>query len=255
MSILSAQNLAVSIGDKNVCTDLDLQINPGEVWGLLGCNGVGKTTLLHTLAGIRPAEQGSIQINDQNILTLSRKHIAQHIGLLLQHTDDAFPCSVMDTVLTGRHPHINQWQWESTQDHEIARQALQMVDMLDMSQRPINQLSGGERQRVSIATLLTQRPNLYLLDEPNSHLDLKYQISLLTELTEKARQENISIMMSLHDINLAARFCSHLLFLYGNGEYDAGLKEQLLVTEKLDKVYGHPIKQSSSDAGSIFWPE
>jgi iron complex transport system ATP-binding protein len=255
MSILHTQKLGVSIGNKTVCSDLNLHIEPGEVWGLLGCNGVGKTTLLHTLAGIRETEQGSIFLNNQNIATQNRKQIAQHLGLLLQHTDDAFPCTVIETVLTGRHPHISQWQWESKQDYDIAHQSLQAVSMAEMAQRPVNQLSGGERQRVAIATLLTQNPALYLLDEPNSHLDLKYQIDLLKQFTQKVKQQQVSIIMSLHDINLAARFCTHLLFLYGNGEFDLGPKDELLNTTKLEKVYRHPIKQSQSDAGIIFWPE
>ncbi len=255
MIILETKNLSISIANKQVCNNLNLTIEPGQVWGLLGRNGIGKTTLLHTLAGLRQADAGEILLEGTSLGRLTRKQVAKKIGLLLQHTDDAFPSTVFETVLTGRHPHINNWKWESQHDQEIAENSLKMVDMNTMSSRPINQLSGGERQRVSIATLLTQQPELYLLDEPNSHLDLKYQISLLKHLYESTKQDNKAIMMTLHDINLATRFCTHLVFLYGNGDFEFGSASELSDTKRLEKVYDYPILSVTSEAGTVFFPK
>lgn len=254
MSLMQIENLQVSIGGRNVCNHLDMQVEPGQVWAVLGRNGSGKTTLLHTLAGLRSPDNGKIRLGTHDIKQLGRKYLAQKIGILLQHHEDAFPVSVMDTVLSARHPHIGYWQWESSRDHEIARGALRAVDLSGLADRQINQLSGGERQRVAIAGILTQDPGIFLLDEPNSHLDLKHQIALLQHLSGYARDNQRGMIMSLHDINLAARFCSHVLFLYGDGNTEQGPAEQLLTPDRLERLYDHPIKSSRSENTVQFWP-
>ncbi|MDH5766873.1 MAG: ABC transporter ATP-binding protein, partial [Gammaproteobacteria bacterium] len=217
MSLLEIQNLDISIATTQVCNKLNLTIEPGQVWAILGRNGIGKTTLLHTLAGLREADGGEIFIHQDNIKQLNRKQVAQKIGLLLQHHEDAFPTSILETVLIGRHPYIPNWQWESAMDKQLAMNALEQVELQHMAHRQTNQLSGGERQRVAIATLLTQNPEILLLDEPNSHLDLNYQVKLLDHICQYARENNQAVIMSLHDINLAARFADHLIFLHGEG--------------------------------------
>ena len=253
--MLRSEQLSISIGGKQVCNALDLNIEAGQVWGILGRNGIGKTTLLHTLAGLREADSGEIFLNSNSINQLSRKHIAQRIGLLLQHHEDSFPASVLETVISGRHPHINQWRWENESDHEIALQALQSVALQDLASRPVNQLSGGERQRVAIAGLLTQQPEIYLLDEPNSHLDLNYQIQILNHFSQLAREQHNAIVMSLHDINLAARYCDHLLLLLGNGEYLQGPTHTLLNTDNLQRLFQHPLQEIDGPSGKIFIPQ
>lgn len=252
--MLRSEQLNISIGGKQICNALDLNIEAGQVWGALGRNGVGKTTLLHTLAGLRKADSGDIFLNSNNIKQLSRKHIAQQIGLLLQHHEDSFPASVLETVISGRHPHISQWRWENESDHEIALQALQSVALQELATRPVNQLSGGERQRVAIAGLLTQQPDIYLLDEPNSHLDLNYQIQILNIFSQLAYEQHNAIVMSLHDINLAARYCDHLLLLLGDGEFMQGETDTLLNTENLQRLFQHPLQEIDGPSGKIFIP-
>lgn len=251
---LQCKQLSVEIAGKQVCNKLDLNIEPGSVWGILGRNGIGKTTLLHTLAGLRDAS-GDILIDDHNIQQLARKQIAQKAGVLLQHHEDSFPATVMETVLTGRHPHINHWQWENESDFAQARHALQQVDMLDMEHKSVQQLSGGERQRVAIATLLAQNPTYYLLDEPNSHLDLHYQINILDNLCRFARENQRALIMSLHDINLAARFCDAILLLNGDGETLQGTAAELLIPEHLAQTFRHDILAINSEHGTYFQPK
>jgi iron complex transport system ATP-binding protein len=123
-----------------------------------------------------------------------------------------------------------------------------------MSQRSITRLSGGERRRIAIASILTQDPDIFLLDEPDSHLDMKYQIKILQQLTDHVQQHRRSIVMSIHDINLAARFCTHILLLFGDGLTEAGLAADKLQDERLSKVFGHPIKSSMVDGSRIFLP-
>ncbi|VAW66281.1 hypothetical protein MNBD_GAMMA09-3483 [hydrothermal vent metagenome] len=252
MTKLQTENLTVKIAGKTVCKNMRLDLHPGEIWGLLGRNGIGKTTLLHTLAGLRPAASGNILLNQKNLQVLSRKTIAQKLGLLLQQTEDIFPTSVMETVLSGRHPHMSHWQWESRSDYDMAQQALERVDMQAFAQRQVNQLSGGERQRVAIATLLTQNPDIFLLDEPNSHLDLKYQIQLLNTLTQKVRTENKIILMSLHDPNLALRYCDKILLLIGDGQTLSGNTEDKLNEENLMKLYDYPVIKINASGYSAF---
>ncbi len=252
MSILQSTDLNISISNKRVCEQLKLSIEPGQVWGILGRNGVGKTTLLHTLAGLRKPDSGAIFIEQKNINDLSRKTIAQKVGLLLQQSEESFPCSVIDTVLTGRHPHIDNWSWESKDDLAIAQHALDVVQMTDMSDRSIDQLSGGERQRVAIACLIAQSPQLYLLDEPNSHLDLKHQMQLLGYFSELTKNTPSSTIMTLHDINLAQQYCTHLILLFGNGKVLNGTIEELLNEKTLSELYQYPLHKINTEFGALF---
>lgn len=254
MSRLTLQNLGIEIGNKQVCQQLTLELQAGQVWAVLGRNGVGKTTLLHTLAGLREAKGGTILLDDSPIQSMPRKQVAQKIGLLLQQVEDPFPSTVLETVLTGRHPHLSPWQWESAEDYALARQALSQVQLQDFEQRPVNQLSGGERQRVALATLLTQNSDILLLDEPNSHLDLNYQISLLQFFCDQARAHQRTLMMSLHDMNLVARFCDHVLLLTGDGQYLAGRSDEVLSCENLERVFQHPVLEIQQAGYRVFIP-
>ena len=255
MILLETRQLQIRIGHKTVCDNLNLTIEGGQIWGVLGRNGIGKTTLLHCLAGLREPQSGDILLKGHSLHELGRKKVAQKIGILLQHHEDTFPVSVLETVLGGRHPHIDKWHWESSQDYAIARSALQSVDMANMAERPVNQLSGGERQRVAIATLLAQDPEVFLLDEPNSHLDLNYQISLLDHIVRHAHDHQRSIIMALHDINLTARFCTHVLYLHGDGKTEAGCVDEKLQAEKLKSIFGHPVGHINIEGRNIFWPD
>jgi len=251
MSWLTVARLDVRIADTVVCQDLSLSIESGQCWGLLGANGSGKTTLLHTLAGLRPPASGHVLLQGDDIDSLSRVQIARLLGLLLQDSSDPFPATVLETALLGRHPHLSRWQWEGERDRQIALQALASVGLEGLSGRMIDSLSGGERRRLAIATLLTQQTPLMLLDEPSNHLDPYYQINLLTLLTE---QRQGALMMSLHDINLAARFCTHLLLLLSDGQVLSGTCAELLNVEVLERLYGHSMVCIENDSGMAFLP-
>jgi len=254
MSLLSVKNLSISIADKQVCDSLNISFEAGQIWGLLGCNGIGKTTLLHTLCHLRTEYEGDVFVSNENIRQIHRKDIAKQIGIQLQHTEDPFPSTVLDTVLTGRHPYISNWQWEDESDLEKAKAALDIVDLTKLTERAVNNLSGGERQRVTLATLITQNPEIFLLDEPNSHLDLHYQIKLLEHFAEYAKTHNHLLIMSLHDINLAARFCTHLLMLTGDGCAISGPIDQTLTSENLTQTYKHPIYELTDSVKKVYIP-
>lgn len=253
-ALLSTQSLQVSIGNCRVCNDLNLAVQPGESWGILGVNGVGKTTLLHTLAGLRSPVHGTICYNDIPISTLSKKQQAKFRGILFQNVTDPFPATVLESVLIGRHPYIENWQWESQQDVKLAKQYLEKMELADKENHLINHLSGGERQRVAIATLLTQQVKLLLLDEPTNHLDLKQQMHAMKLFAELVKESNAAAVSIVHDINIAARYCDRILMLFGEGNFIQGTSSELLKPEILEELYGYPINRISHHNQAIFVP-
>jgi iron complex transport system ATP-binding protein len=255
MPLLETERLSVRIGSVQACRRLNLQINPGECWGMLGRNGAGKTTLLHTLAGLRAPGSGVLKLHGKSLAVLRRREVARHIGVLLQDQRESFPASVMETVLIGRHPYLGAWQWETANDHAIARAALRTVDLETMETRNVATLSGGERRRLGIATLLAQDPEVFLLDEPANHLDIHQQIQILDLLQTKARTEAKALLVVLHDINLAVRFCNRFLLLFGDGETAQGDAGQVLTQPTLQRLYAHPLHSVPGPHGPVWVPE
>jgi len=255
MNSLSTHSLTVSIGDTLVCQDLNWHIEPEQVWGILGINGSGKTTLLHTLAGLRAPQSGQVLIDDFELSHLTRRDIAQKLGVLFQDHNSLFPASVLEIALNGRHPHLHAWQSETNDDKQIAINALKKVGLDGMQERNILTLSGGEQQRLAMATLLVQTPSLYLLDEPHNHLDPHQQIKLLDMFTATTGNAKASLCMTLHDMNLAARYCTHTLLLLGNGETRLGPHDECMTEANLSQLYAHPIKRINGPKHPIWLPE
>ena len=245
MSLINCNKLKVKIAETLVCDNLNLSINAGENWAILGMNGCGKTTLLHTLAGLLPAQSGEIKLNSTSINNLSRREIAQQLSLLLQHQEDHFPGTVLESVLIGRHPHLQSWQWESEEDHKLALDTLNLVGLINFSERSILTLSGGERQRVALATLLVQQTKIRLLDEPVNHLDIHHQHEVMKLLTtDHSQTANVFV---LHDVNLATRYCDHALLIYSDGKTQQGICAEVLTEQNLSELYQHPLQEIEHD--------
>jgi iron complex transport system ATP-binding protein len=241
MSLIKCSLLNVKIADTQVCDSLTLSINAGESWAILGMNGCGKTTLLHTLAGLLPAQSGDININETSLHNLTRHDIAQQLSLLLQHQEDHFPGTVLESVLVGRHPHLKSWQWESENDRKLAVETLKLVGLTDFQERSILTLSGGERQRVALATLLVQQTPIRLLDEPVNHLDIHHQHEVMKILTSNIN--DMTNLFVLHDVNLATRYCDHALLVYGDGQTRQGTCAEVLTEKNLSDLYQHPLQE------------
>ncbi|HEY1992279.1 MAG TPA: ABC transporter ATP-binding protein [Gammaproteobacteria bacterium] len=251
-ALLEARGLTVEIAGKTVCRELRLALAGGECVGLLGGNGVGKTTLLHTLAGLREPASGEVLLDGTPISAQPRRGVAQRLGLLMQQPEDSLPATVLETALIGRHPHLDFWRWESHADVAIARRALRHVGLEGLEQRVQTALSGGERRRLDIATVLVQDPQVFLLDEPAHQLDLQHQIGLLSLLKRLAANQGRVVLMSLHDINLAARFCDRILMLFGAGEALFDVTERALTPEHLSRLYHTPVVALPWGAGRVF---
>lgn len=253
--LLSTCDLVVTIAGRQIIGPLNLCLQPGERLVILGRNGVGKTTLLHTLAGLHVAQAGKIWLDGACYRELGPHHAARLRGLLPQRQFDAFSTTVLETVLIGRHPYLGRWDWESAEDETLALEALFAVGMEDFRYRAIHTLSGGERQRVALATLLVQHPKLYLLDEPLAHLDLKYQIATLELFSRRVREENAALIMVLHDINLIRRYADQALLLFGDGSHTLSPTITLLSLDHLSQLYDHPLREIRDGENYWFVPD
>lgn len=254
MAILSTENLQVRIGGKTVCAALSLNACAGENWALLGANGSGKTTLLHTLAGLRDAVGGRIRLHDRDLATVPPRTRARQLGILFQDHGEGFPADVLETVLSGRHPYLGRWSWESTSDADLATTVLANVGLAGFERRALDTLSGGERRRVAIAALLCQNPPVCLWDEPTNHLDLLHQVNILARLATRAERPGHLNIFVLHDINLAMRYCSHGLLLLGNGETVQGPLCDIITPAALERVYGCAIRAVTDGASQFYLP-
>lgn len=252
MSLLALDTLTVEIGSKTVCRTLSLQINAGQRWAVLGVNGIGKTTLLHTLTGLRPPQAGTISHQGKPLVEMVPRQRARLIGLMSQDDEFAAETTVRDAALLGRLPHQTWWTGESAADIAIACTALRRVGLDEsFDERLALTLSGGERRRVALATLLAQDAPLLILDEPTSHLDLHQQVALLDLLSGL---DGHTLIMSLHDVNLATRYCTHALLLFGDGQCCGGPIDRMLNASVLTRLYGHDIRAHESIQGPIYLP-
>ncbi|WP_067223125.1 ABC transporter ATP-binding protein [Marinomonas gallaica] len=249
---LSVDALVIDI-PKRSPEPLTVTMNTGQVWGVLGPNGVGKTTLLHTLAGLKMPRKGRLRLNDADLSSIHRMSLAQQVGIMFQDHQDGFPATVMETALLGRFPHLSPWEMETEQDIKIAQHSIDRLELSSLAGRSVTQLSGGERQRVALASLLTQNPNIWLVDEPTNHLDLHHQVAVMSLLQEKARETKL-VVMSLHDVNLAARWCSHVILQYPDRPALVGSAESLLTLENLEPLYQQKLVRGEIEGRLVFMP-
>lgn len=232
------------VGKTHVTNQLGFEVYPGEMVAVLGRNGVGKSTLLSCLAGLPRGEMtGEVLLGGKTYAEWGDRAAACWRGWLAQKQQDQFSATVLETVISGRHPHLSRWAWESDDDHALALASLAAVGMGDFADRDVLTLSGGERQRVAVATILTQNPTLYFMDEPLAHLDLNHQIEVLNLMQDRTKRDHVSCIMVLHEPGLAYRYCDSVLLLYGEGEWLYGSAQTALNAENLSRLYGHPLLQ------------
>jgi iron complex transport system ATP-binding protein len=243
--MLDIHDLCAGYGDKKVLHDVTLQVEAGEVAAIIGPNGCGKSTLLRVLIGVLPPLDGQVLWQNENLLQMEPRRRAQRVALLPQTFEGGSQLTVEEMTLLGRTPHLSPYGAASARDHEIVAQALVLVDAGEFAGRAVGELSGGERQRVLLARALAQQPQILLLDEPTSHLDIRHQFEILQLVRTLAKKQNFAVLIVLHHINLAAAVADKVLLLDGNGHTRAlGAPESVITTQHLEAVYGLPLSVS-----------
>ena len=250
-TLLEVEALRVSVGGRRLIDAVSFAVRPGDVWCVLGANGAGKTLLLHTLAGLRSQDGGTIALAAKPLAQWRLEDAARWRGFLPQFNTQSFPMTVSDAVVMGRHPHLSRWAWEGEEEAAHAHRALTDVGFEALARRDVTTLSGGERQRVAIATLLVQDAALMLLDEPIAHLDLRYQLRVLDHLAELGRRDR-GIVLSIHDLTLARRCATHALLLRGDGRTDVGLVEDVMTETALSDAFSCRVEHVDAGGQAIY---
>ena len=234
--ILSIQNLCCGY-PKFQLSDICMDMPKGSFAGIIGPNGSGKTTLFRAITGTLVTRSGKILLNEQNLRRLSPRLRAQNIAIVSQFIE-AGDMSVEDYVLMGRIPYHNRFSFfEGEEDFQIARKYMEMTDTWRFKDQLMSELSGGEQQLAGIARALTQEPQLLLLDEPTSHLDITHQVHILNVLQELNQEMGLSVLMVIHDLNLASEYCDRLILVNQGKIHIQGTPDEVLTFQNIEDVY------------------
>jgi len=236
-STFTGQDLHLSYGGPPIVEELTVTIPTQAITAIIGPNGCGKSTLLKALARILIPEQGKVEVNEVDIHSQSTKEIARQLGLLPQNPRSPDGITVSDLIQRGRYPHQGIFRQWSREDESSVSKALSLTGLTNFSDRPIDEVSGGQRQRVWIAMLLAQETPIMLLDEPTTHLDIAHQIEVLDLLKELTEQHNRTIVMVLHDINLAVRYANNLIAMRDGEIKTAGKPRDVLTAQMIHDVF------------------
>lgn len=228
---------------------VSLTVRTGEVWGIIGPNGAGKSTLLRLMAGLIPPKSGRICFHRRSLDEIAPRDRARRIAFLPQNPPREVSLTVRQVVAMGRYPHRQLGLFESADDLRIADRAMEATQTAEFADRILATLSGGEAQRVHISAALAQEPELLLLDEPTSALDLYHQLSILSKLSDSAEAQGLAVVVVTHDLNLAARYCSRLALLSAGRTVAVGTPAEVLVPERLERVYGVRMTIVRTDEG------
>lgn len=231
---LRADRVTREAGGRLIVDGVTLAPPPGATVGLLGPNGSGKSTLLRILAGVLAPTAGVVTLDGDPLRDVGRRTVARRVAVVDQDATTQVELSVEEVVRLGRIPHRRAWSAPTAQDDEAVREALTRTDLSDRAAQSWHTLSGGERQRVQIARALAQAPRELLLDEPTNHLDIHHQLDLLALVSDLP----LTSVIALHDLNLAAMFCDHVLVLCEGVAHASGTPSEVITEELIAKVYG-----------------
>jgi len=235
---LVAENLVLGYGDRTVIDGLDLLVPPGQVTAIVGANACGKSTLLRSMSRLLSPRGGQVLLDGKQVHKTPAKQLARTLGLLPQSPVAPEGITVADLVGRGRHPHQGMLsRWSAADDAAVA-EALDATETAGLADRPVDELSGGQRQRVWIAMALAQQTDVLLLDEPTTFLDVSHQVEVLDLLTDLNHARGTTIVMVLHDLNLAARYADHLVALADGRVHAAGTPAEVLTESTVKTVFG-----------------
>ena len=240
-TIIELKNLSIGYGNKSVLQDVNAKINKGEIVGIIGCNGAGKSTLLKTIRGLLPKQSGEILYFGRKVESFSEKELALEVAYLQQNVEVGFGYTGKDIVLAGRYPYMKWWKGESISDEELALKCMEYTGTKELAERPVNEVSGGQKQRILLAKVLAQQTPILFLDEPTTGLDMVYQEEIF-RFSKALAEMGKTILMVVHELNLAAKYCSRIILL-GEGTVIADGRPDNVFTEKiLSKAYNAPVR-------------
>jgi len=238
MTTLTAEALRAGYGPRTILSDLDLTVPPGAITAIVGANACGKSTLLRCLARLLRPTAGQVVLDGRSVRQTPPRELARRLGLLPQSPIAPDGITVADLVSHGRHPHQGMLsRWSRADDMAVAS-ALEATQTADLAERDVDELSGGQRQRVWIAMALAQETDILLLDEPTTFLDIAHQIEILDLLIDLNRGRGTTIVMVLHDLNLAARYADHLVAILRGRVHAAGSPDSVLTESLVEQVFG-----------------
>jgi len=235
---LHAEKIRLSYGDRVIVDALDLEVPPGLITSIVGANGCGKSTLLRALARLLGPTSGQVILDGKDISSQRSRDVARVLGLLPQSPVAPEGITVADLVGRGRHPHQRALARWTAHDYEAVADALDATGIADLADRSVDELSGGQRQRVWIAMALAQETDILLLDEPTTFLDVAHQVEVLDLLTDLREARGTTIVMVLHDLNLAARYSDRLIAMQSGRIHSNGTPEDVVTSELVSDVFG-----------------
>ena len=247
---LSLSGVTVAVGSVEICSDISLEVEAGQVVGIIGPNGSGKTTLLRAVYRVLRPRLGRVVVGEDDLWELRPSESARRIAVVVQEPRSDFEFTVREVVSMGRSPHQSAFARESAEDRGRVDDALAHVSIAELETRSFSTLSGGEKQRALIARALVQEARVLILDEPTNHLDIRYQLEVL----ELIRGVGVTTVMSVHDVNLAAEYCDHIVVLQGGRIQAAGPVETVLLPEVLEPVFGVRVERvARSGRRPLYW--
>jgi iron complex transport system ATP-binding protein len=237
-ALITFAGVSFSYGEKSLLDEVSLEVRDSEFLGIVGPNGAGKTTLLRLMTGYLAPSRGRVEIGGVPLRDISHADLARKMALVPQKEEALFPYPVRSMVLFGRYPHISGFGFERGEDHACVNDALDLLKIRELADRPVTELSGGELHRVIIARALAQDTPILLLDEPNAHLDIRYQIALFELLRMLNIERRKTIVCVTHDLNLAAAFSHRVALLAGGGIAAIGAPAEVLTPERIRDCFG-----------------
>ncbi len=252
--MLRAEGVSLRLPERSLVEALEVEFRAGERWAVLGVNGAGKSTLIQVLAGLRVPDGGVVALKGMPIREQSRRSVARCLGVLLQEETRDYWGSVYDYVMLGRYPHARGLFGPAAADRDTVLAALDALDLRTLAARAYRSLSGGERQRARLAALIAQQPDILLLDEPLQHLDLAHQVGLLELLAGQSRPRSALIVLVLHDLMFALRYCDRVLLMYGDGRHLHGPASEMCTPDRLGALYRFPLEAHDLDGERVLLP-
>jgi len=250
-TIIEGENIRFSYDGVEVLKGINISIGKGKIIGLLGANGAGKSTLLKILSGILNPKSGRLFYNGREIKRLDKREIAKRIAYIPQNSTFGFPFSVAEVVLMGRAPYVGRFEFERESDWEIALRAMETVGITHLKDRLVTEISEGERQIASIARALAQEPEIMILDEPATFLDVKHKTEIMKLLRRLKEERGISVIAATHDIFSALFYFDEVVMLKDGNIFAEGCGEEVLREEILTAVYGIEVRVKKED-GKVF---